>query len=222
MGWIKHVMGWDASKPFKKTASQSRKPEMPFGFTVGCHVSIKAALKLQLEGETDIVVPDDTQIMAIGTLDIGSNCRLVRCHLDNEHYFVQFLMNGPRASDIESLILFGYHEVRTLNSPDERARLMGPGSKIGMPYYELEHVEYVRQWGTEDGQTEMAALTENVITAEQSYAIGHRCVLYARHLNLAYRREFLLLSFETDEPGNQSLTTAVGVTLQLSDISISH
>lgn len=220
MGWVKHIMGWNTPKPFTKNVSRSREPHMPFGLTLGSHASIKAALRLELAGESDIVVPDDSQILAIGTLDIGSGCRLVRCHLDNEHYFIQCLMNGPRASDIESLILFGYHEVKTLSSLQEQARLTGPGAKIGMPYYELEHVEYVRQWGTEDGQTQMTALTEHVITAEQSYAIHHQCMLYARNLRLANRREFLLLSLETDEPGNLSLTTAVGVTLQLSDLTI--
>lgn len=220
MGWLKHVLGRKASMPCKHTPSQFNTPEMPFGVAMGRNVHIRPALKHQFAGKTDIVVPDDSPIVAIGLLDIGAGYRLVRCHLDNEHYFIQFLMRGPHASDVESLILFGYYDVKMLVSQAEQLRLTGPGAKIGMPYYELERVEYARQWGSEDGQTEMAALTENVLTAERSYAIDHRCMLYARNVNLANRREFLLLSFETDEPGNLSLTTAIGVTLQLSDLSI--
>ena len=220
MGWLKHVLGRKASMFFKNTPSQSNEPEMPFGVAVGSNVCFRPALKHQFAGQTDIVVPDDSPIMAIGSLDIGSGYRLVRCHLDNEHYFIQLLMRGPHANDVEGLILFGYYDVKTLTSQAERLRLTGPGAKIGMPYYELERVEYARQWGAEDGKTELAALTENVLTAERSYAIDHQCMLYARHLSLANRREFLFLSFETDEPGNLSLTTAIGVTLQLSDISI--
>ena len=220
MGWLKQVLGLEAPEPCGKTVSHSGEPKLPFGLTLGSNVSFKTAFKKQLEGETGIAVPDDDKIMAIGTLEVGSGYRLIRCYLDNEHFYIQFLMRGPREDDIAALILFGYHEVRTLCSHAELLHLTGPGSKIGMPFYELERTEYIRQWGAEDGQTEMTALTERVINTEGSYAVHHRCALYARNLRLTNRREFLLLSIETDETTNLSLTTTVGVTLQLSDLSI--
>ena len=66
----------------------------------------------------------------------------------------------------------------------------------------------------------MTPLTEKVVGEGGAYSVYHDCVLYARELDLTNRREFLFLSAETDEPGNISLTTAVGVTLQITDISV--
>lgn len=220
MGWFKQVLRLNAAKNPKMASPQSSEFELPLSLAMGSRITLKAGLKDLLEGATDIIVPDASTIMAIGTLDTGSGFQLIRCYLENEDYFIQFLMNGPRASDIASVILFGYHEVRALDSQTELARLIGAGSKIGMPYYELERTEYVRQWGTEDGQTEMAVLTEQVVNAEHSYTVEHQCMLYARNLHLANRREFLLFSLETDEPAHLSLTTSVGVTLHLCDITL--
>ena len=220
MGWLKQVLGLEAPKPYGHMTRPLDEPALPCGVALGCHVSLSTRLQCVFEGETDLIVPDDDKVMAIGTLDAGQGSRLIRCYLDNEDYFIQFVMKGPRAIDIEAILLFGYHEVTTLTSQVKRLRLMGPGSKIGMPYYELEGIEYVRQWGTEDGQTEMIALTEKIINAEGSYIVNHDCMLYARDLGLSNRREFLLFSAETDAQANLSLSTAVGVTLQPSDLSI--
>ncbi|HDS1721678.1 YjfK family protein [Pseudomonas putida] len=220
MGWFKQMMGFEAPAPSKPIEGMAPSVEIPYGLAAGRMICFKADLKGLLAGETEIVVPDDDKVVSIGTLDTGSGTRLVRCYLDNEDYFVQFVMSGPRADDIDHIILFGYHDVQTLASRSELLRLIGPQSKIGMPYYELEGVEYTRQWGTEDGQTEMTPLTEKVVADCGTYSVYHDCVLYARELGLTNRREFLFLSAETDEPGNISLTTAVGVTLQITDISV--
>ena len=220
MGWLKQVLGLEAPKPYGHMTRPLDEPALPCGVALGCHVSLSTRLQRVFESETDLIVPDDDKVMAIGTLDAGQGSRLIRCYLDNEDYFIQFVMNGPRAIDIEATLLFGYHEVKALTNNAKLLRLMGPHSKIGMPYYELEGTEYARQWGAEDGQTEMATLTEKVIHAEGSYVIQHNCMLYARDLGLSNRREFLLFSAETDELGTLSLSTAVGVTLQPSDLSI--
>ncbi|RXT84226.1 hypothetical protein B1F69_25865, partial [Pseudomonas syringae] len=45
-------------------------------------------------------------------------------------------------------------------------------------------------------------------------------VLYARKEGLTNRREFLLFSVEEDEEGSITLTTAVGITLQSTDINV--
>ena len=98
--------------------------------------------------------------------------------------------------------------------------LSGPGAKLGMPLYELDGEEYERQWGTEDGQTELTPLLEYVKSPEHSYRIRHNCMLYAREIGLVNRREFLLLSVEEDDEGVISLSTAVGVTLQPTDLQV--
>lgn len=220
MGWFKRALGFEAPQACEETAIPGA-PKLPLGLALGRMICFKADVKALLVGSTEIVVPDDDKVMAIGEIDLGQGMRLVRCYLDNDDYYVQFVMGGPGSDDINDIILFGYHDVKTLNSKAKLLRLIGPNSKIGMPYYELEGIEYTRAWGTEDGQTEMTALTEHVIsTNDGSYPVYHDCVLYARHLELTSRREFLFLSAETDEPGNISLSTAVGITLQLIDISV--
>lgn len=220
MGWLKQMLGLEAPNTSKPIEGMPTSAELPLGLAVGRMICFKSYLKGLLAGETDIVVPDDDKVVSIGTLDAGGGTRLVRIYLDNEDYFVQFVMTGPRADDIADIILFGYHDVKTLASKTELLRLIGPQSKIGMPFYELEGAEYMRQWGTEDGQTEMTPLTEKLVSEDGAYSVYHDCVLYARDLDLTNRREFLFLSAETDEPGNISLSTAVGVTLLITDISV--
>lgn len=220
MGWVKQMLGLEPPKSKEPQIGLPPGPELPFGLALGRMICFKPDLKGLLDGETEIVPPADDKVVAIGSLDLGKGMRLVRCYLDNEDYFVQFVMTGPGSDDISDILLFGYHAVQTLASKSELRRLIGPESKIGMPYYELEGTEYIRQWGTEDGQTEMTPLTEKVVSQDGPYSVYHDCVLYARDLGLTNRREFLFLSAETDEPGNISLSTAVGVTLQITDISV--
>jgi hypothetical protein len=89
-----------------------------------------------------------------------------------------------------------------------------------MPYYALEGTEYARQWGSEEGQTELVPLMEQVTNPDGAYTVSHNSMLYARDMGLTNRREFLLFSVEEDQDGNVSLTTAVGVSLQLTDITV--
>ncbi|MDF2643092.1 MAG: hypothetical protein K0R45_2365, partial [Pseudomonas sp.] len=72
----------------------------------------------------------------------------------------------------------------------------------------------------EDGQTELTPLDEDVLSPESSYRVKHLSMLYAREIGLINRREFLLFSVEEDEEGAITLTTAVGVTLQSTDITV--
>lgn len=220
MGWIKEMLGLESPKDSKQAKVIPPAPEMPFDLAVGRMICFKSGLQSLLTGETDIAVPADDKVVAIGSLDAGQGTRLVRFYLDNDDYYVQFVMNGPSSEDIRDIILFGYHSVHPLASKSELVRMVGPDSKIGMPYYELEGTEYSRQWGTEDGQTELTPLTEKVVSEESAYSVYHDCMLYARDLDLTNRREFLFLSAETDESGNVTLSTAVGVTLQITDISV--
>ncbi len=57
------------------------------------------------------------------------------------------------------MILFNYLSYVTLSSEAELRRLAGPQSLIGLPTYTHDGVEYARVWGSENGQTELVAMS---------------------------------------------------------------
>ncbi|UFH48416.1 YjfK family protein [Pseudomonas sp. KNUC1026] len=63
-------------------------------------------------------------------------------------------------------------------------------------------------------------MLESVTSPEARYTVKHHAMLYAREIGLVNRKEYLLFSVEEDEQGNVTLTTAVGVTLQLPDLQV--
>lgn len=220
MSWVKRLLGMQAPLPARSDSRPSAGPEAPLGLAPGRMLCLNSNLRLLLADASTVIVPDDEKVWAVGTVDLGQSKRLVRFYLDNEDYYLLVVMAGDGAHDIEELILFGYHSVTTVSSKDELLRLTGPNSKIGMPVYEMEGIEYLRQWGSEDGQTELTPMDEWVENPETAYWVKHHSMLYARDIELVNRREFLLFSLEEDEEGNIALSTSVGVTLQLSDITV--
>lgn len=220
MSWLKRALGLEAPKPGTHSTAVSSVLQPPMGLAPGRMVCISPNLKGLLAGESDVVVPADDKVWAVGTLDLGQSKRLVRYYLDNEDHFIQFVMSGPGADDIEDIILFGYYQVTPVASKAELLRLVGPDAKVGLPFFDLEGAQYIRQWGSEDGQTEWVPLVEQVTNPEASYTISHNSLLYARDLGLTNRREFLFFSVEEDEDGNVSLTASVGVSLQLTDLTV--
>lgn len=220
MSWLKRALGMEAPKPSTATAELPGAPALPLGLAPGRMICLNPNLKGLLVGESDVVVPDDDKVWAVGSIDLGQAKRLERFYLDSGDHFIQFVMSGPGADDIDDVILFGYHEVTTVASKQELLRLVGPQARIGLPTYELEGAEYARQWGSEQGQTELVPLMERVVNPEGAYRVSHNSMLYARDMGLTNRREFLLFSVEEDQEGNVSLTTAVGVSLQLTDITV--
>jgi hypothetical protein len=220
MSWIKRALGMEAPLPKERTGSAPITNASPLGLTRERMICLDKSLTLLLDGHSHVTLPGDEKVWAVGNVDLGQSMRLLRFYLDDEDYFLQIVMNGPSNDDIQDIILFGYHSVTPVNSKAELLSLSGPGAKLGMPLYELDGEEYERQWGTEDGQTELTPLLEYVKSPEQSYRIQHNCMLYARDIGLVNRREFLLLSVEEDEEGVISLSTAVGVTLQPTDLQV--
>lgn len=220
MSWIKRTLGMEAPLPKERAGSAPITNASPLGLTRERMICLDKSLKLLLDGHSHVTLPGDEKVWAVGNIDLGQSMRLLRFYLDDEDYFLQIVMNGPSNDDIQDIILFGYHSVITINSKAELLSLSGPGAKLGMPLYELDGEEYERQWGTEDGQTELTPLLEYVKSPEQSYRIRHNCMLYAREIGLVNRREFLLLSVEEDDEGVISLSTAVGVTLQPTDLQV--
>lgn len=219
MSWFKRALGLEAPKPSGR-GTGSVVSGSPLGLGSGRMLCLDSSLKLLLEGHSHVVVPGDEKVWAVGRIELGQSMSLHRFYLDNEDYFVQVLSNGPAAEDVQDIILFGYHSAVPITSRDELLRLTGPQSPIGLPTYEHEGEKYVRQWGTEDGQTELTPLDEDVLSPESSYRVNHLSMLYARETGLINRREFLLFSVEQDEEGAITLTTAVGVTLQSTDINV--
>lgn len=220
MSWIKRLLGMQAPLPAKAAGRPALGPQAPLGLASGRMLCLDSKLALLLADASSVVVPQDEKVWATGSVDLGQGTRLERYYLDNEDYFLQVVMHGNGADDIEDIILFGYHQVTTIASRDELLRLTGPQSKVGLPFFELDGVEYQRQWGSEDGQTELVPMLERVSNPEASYQVRHHSMLYARDLELTNRREFLLFSVEEDEEGNVALSSAIGVTLQLTDITV--
>jgi hypothetical protein len=219
MSWFKRAMGLEAPKPSGRVAG-SLVPASPLGLGSGRMLCLDSSLKLLLDGHSHVVVPDDEKIWAVGRIDLGQSMSLHRFYLDDDDYFLQVVSDGPTAEDIQDIILFGYYSAVPITSKEELLRLTGPQSPIGLPIYEHEGEQYIRQWGTEDGQTELTPMDEDVLSPESSYRIKHLSMLYARDTGLINRREFLLFSVEEDEEGAITLTTAVGVTLQSTDINV--
>ncbi|KNX78731.1 hypothetical protein DA83_21080 [Pseudomonas sp. 250J] len=217
MGWLKRFMGFEAPKPAAGSQAQGN---LPFGLGSGRMLKLDPSLKLLLDGHSELEVPEQEVVWAVGEVDLGQSVRLARFYMEDEDYWLQVVMSGTSAEDVRDIILFGYYSVLPINSDAELKRLVGPESTIGLPYYEHEGYEFVRQWGSEEGQTELTPISERVTSPETSYRIQHLSMLYARETGLTDRREFLLLSVEEDEEGNVSLTTSVGVTLQSTDFNV--
>ncbi|MBX8620171.1 YjfK family protein [Pseudomonas cichorii] len=216
MSWFKRAMGLEAPKP----SGNASGPTSPFGLASVRMLCLDSSLKMLLDGHSEVVLPGDEKVWAVGRIDLGQSMSIHRFYLDNEDYFLQVVSNGPNPEDIQDIILFGYYSASPIASKDELLRLTGPSSKIGLPTYEHDGEVFERQWGTETGQTELTPMDEDVSSPDGGYRIQHLSMLYARETGLINRREFLLFSVEEDEEGAITLTTAVGVTLQSTDINV--
>lgn len=216
MSWLKRMMGFAAPK------SESVVPETgPLGLARGRAVGFDPSLGLLLEGHSRVCVPARQSIWSEGVIDLGQSHWLSRYYLDDQDFWLQVHTSGARDGQVESLILFNYLDCASVASEAELRRLAGPDSPIGLPRYRLDGVEFVREWGTEQGQTRLVDFFERVRSAnDETYGIGHYAMLYARDTGLTARREFLLFSVEEDAEGEVSLSTALGVSLYTTDLHL--
>ncbi|WP_223485553.1 DUF2491 family protein [Pseudomonas sp. A-RE-19] len=222
MGWFKQLMGLEAPKAnteSKWTANETLPATGPLGLALGKEVMFDTTLKLLLDGNTTVGIPGSQQIWSAGTVDLGQSNWLSRYYMNDEDYWLQVHTTGDIAGQVESVILFNYLSYVTINSEAELSRLAGPQSLIGLPTYTHNGVEYTREWGTENGQTELVALSEQLKNPNESYNIEHRSMLYARETGLTDRREFLLFSVEEDAEGTISLSTSLGISLYTTDLN---
>ena len=214
MGWFKDLLGtsnWQTAAPTPTVASG------PLGMAQGKGVRFDSTLSLLLDGSTTVRVPFDQAVWSAGWVDLGQSNKLHRYYMNDEDFWVQIHVTGD--DQIESVTLFNYLTYVTVNSDAELQRLAGPNSLIGLPAYTHDGVEYTREWGTEQGQTELVPMTEHVVNADESYTINHHSMLYARETGLTDRRELLLFSVEQDEEGTVSLSTSLGISLYTTDLS---
>ena len=222
MGWFKQLMGLEApnaNTESKWTASDTPPATGPLGLALGKGVMFDSTLKLLLDEKTAVAIPGSQQIWSNGTVDLGQSTWLSRYYMNEEDYWLQVHTTGEIAGQVESVILFNYLSYITISSEAELRRLAGPQSLIGLPTYTHNGVEYTREWGTEDGQTELVALSEQLKNPEESYRVEHRSMLYARDTGLTDRREFLLFSVEEDAEGTISLSTSLGISLYTTDLN---
>lgn len=213
MGWFKQLMGIEAPAP-KAVAPVAG----PLGLGQGKGLLFDSTLKLLLDEKTNVVIPGTQQIWSVGTVDLGQSTWLSRYYMNDEDYWLQVHTTGAIDGQVESVILFNYLSYTPISSEAELRRLAGPSSLIGMPTYTHDGVEFSREWGTEDGQTELVTFSEQVRNPDQSYSVEHRSMLYARDTGLTDRREFLLFSVEQDEEGSISLSTSLGISLYTTDL----
>ncbi|RON87116.1 DUF2491 family protein [Pseudomonas fluorescens] len=214
MGWFKDLLGtsnWQTAAPTPTVASG------PLGMAQGKAVRFDTTLALLLDGSTTVRVPFDQAIWSHGWVDLGQSNKLHRYYMNDEDFWLQIHVTGD--DQVESVTLFNYLSYVTVNSDAELQRLAGPDSLIGLPAYSHDGVEYTREWGTEQGQTELVPMTEQVVNPDESYTIEHHSMLYARETGLTDRRELLLFSVEQDEEGTVSLSTSLGISLYTTDLS---
>jgi hypothetical protein len=224
MGWFKQLLGLEApntgtNTDSKWTANDNLPVSGPLGLAIGKGVMFDTTLKLLLDEKTAVTIPGSQQIWSAGTVDLGQSNWLSRYYMNDEDYWLQVHTTGDIAGQVESVILFNYLSYVTINSEAELRRLAGPQSLIGLPTYTHNGVEYTREWGTENGQTELVPLSEHLKNPDETYSIGHRSMLYARETGLTDRREFLLFSVEEDAEGTISLSTSLGISLYTTDLN---
>ncbi|RNF58390.1 DUF2491 family protein [Pseudomonas aeruginosa] len=214
MEFLKRLFSGSASKP----APATQIPEGPLDLGKGVIVNIDQALKLLLDGASEVAIPVAQQIFAEGVVDLGQSNWLTRLYLDDKDYWLQVHSTGTRDGQVEALVLFNYTDYQVVHSNAELALIAGPQSKIGLPTIELDGKTYHREWGESEGQTDLVELLERVTSPNESYEVKHHSMLYTRDIGLTGRKELLLYSVEEDQEGAVSVSTSLGVTLFTTDL----
>lgn len=218
MNWLKSMLGLGAPNPVD---TQPALPQGPLGLAAGRTLSLDSSLKFSFADGIELPLPDATQnIWSAGLIDLGQANWLNRFYLDDNDTWLQVHTSGERDGPPESVILFSYLSYVTINGEAELRRLAGEQSPIGMPTYLHNGKTFLREWGTEEGQTELVQFFEAVTSPKESYRIRHHAMLYSRDTGLPNRREFLLFSVEAEPDGSTSLSTSIGVTLFSTDFSL--
>lgn len=217
MSWLKKMLGLQAGHMPAQNAARER----PLGLDNGKHVSVDASLALALNDHLSQPLFTGNQcVWSSGEIDLGQDNFLQRFYLEDNENWLQVHTTGGVDDQAAALILFSYASAVVVSSEAELARLAGPDSPIGQPTYSFAGNQFVREWGTEEGQTALIAYSEKVTSPHETYTVQHHAMLYARDTALANRREFLLFSAEEDQEGAVTLTTSVGISLYTTDLTV--
>jgi hypothetical protein len=210
----------------EQTAPKLRQETAPLDLRINAMLSVSKTFSMLADGITDVKAPAQGQeVFAKGVIEMGEGHRLHRFYCSDEDFWIQVKTSGYEDNHVENIVLFNYLSMTTVHSEGELARLAGKDSPVGMPTYLHNGSTYQREWGTEDGQTELIMMNESVTNPSDSYEVSHLSMLYSRETDLSDRREFLLFSVE--ESGGQNgegksvgFSISVGITLFSTEITV--
>ncbi|MBI6727370.1 DUF2491 family protein [Pseudomonas viridiflava] len=213
-----------AQKSFEKPTPK-RFEDGPLGLAVERYLKIDGLMIEGIKEQLSMGIPEDFEqkICAYGKIDLGDSNYLHRYYLFDGDSWIQIVSNGEGAHEtIENISFFSYESAPITNNPSEVERLIGRSSDIGLPEIKRHNKTFLREWGTEEGQTDLVAYSEFVVTdTGEQYTIDHKAMLYYREIEDSVRSELLIFSLE-ESPGeaDATISTSYGVNLIQSDISV--
>ncbi len=219
MSFFKKITSVFKAKKAEKLMTISPVVVSPLCLDIHALISPSDSIEILLKGSTEVRMPEpDELVCAKGVIELGQGDRLHRFYMDNEDVWIQVQTSGYDEHHVENIVLFNYVDCRHIHTEQELDRLAGKESLIGLPTYSYENKEYAREWGSEEGQTELVQLIEKVTTKKENYEVKHLSMLYSADIDLSNRREFLLFSVEETEAGDSVLlSTSLGVTIFSTD-----
>lgn len=197
----------------------------PLGLAVERYLKIDGLMIEGIKEQLSMGIPEDfeQQISAYGKIDLGDSNYLHRYYLFDGDTWIQVVTNGVGIHEtIQNISLFSYESAPVTNNPSEVERLIGRSSDIGLQEIKRHNKTFLREWGTEEGQTDLVGYSESVITiTDEEYVVNHKAMLYYREIEGLSRSELVIFSLE-ESPGESDATisTSYGINLIQSDISV--
>lgn len=221
INWIKSIFGDNR----QSSKNKSTFDKGPLGIAIGRMVKFDDILLETLKDKIKMPIPDSLEqsVYAEGIIDVGHGTKLHRYYFDDSTTWLQITAAGTGADSIEDITLFYYVSGERPTSKTELDRLAGTNSRVGLKTYEYEGITYSREWGSELGQTELVGFDESVTNElNESYGVKLASMLYKRNIPGTERTEMILISVEEGEEENDiTVSTAIGISLLSSDLSIS-
>jgi hypothetical protein len=218
--WIKSILGSSIEAP---KAKESKFVKGPLGIAIERMIKIDDILLNSLESKIKMPIPSSLEqaVYAAGVIELGHGMQLHRYYFDDSETWLQVTTSGTGQNSVENITLFVYVSGETPTSEDELKRLAGPQSLVGLKTYDYEGMTYDREWGSEPGQTNLVSFDERVENAAgASYPVKLSSMLYKRDIPGTERSEMILISVEEGEENDITVSTAVGISLLESDITI--
>jgi hypothetical protein len=210
----------------RKDEPKPRHPGLPSPLELrpGAAVRLDPILSKVLSGGGYVLeLPEPGRILSVesqGEADLGEGVRLHRFYFGDD-WWLQVKTSRSSVQPeggIDEIHLFGFGDVL---SPGSQAEFDAMAARVGLPAYDYAERRYERAWGAGDGASATADYQERVYPKEEaSYGTRHQDMLYSRSVPGSERREFLLVSVETDDSEEVSVVHSVGVALTESDLEV--